>query len=70
MTLAPIVVTANGKHYLCVHDGADTISIYEVRASGNITYIDDWAPLIEFDSAEIFRSWCENAVKNNPTPFR
>lgn len=67
MSLDPIVVTANGRHYLCVHDSKWTISIYEIR-TGNIIYIDDWAPLIEFDSPEIYKAWCENAVKNNPEP--
>jgi hypothetical protein len=66
----PIVVTANGKHYLCVHDGDFTISIYEVRPkTGNIVYVDDWAPLVKFDSSESFKVWCEDAVKNNPIPF-
>ena len=70
MDFNPILVESNEIHYLCVPDRDGHISVYEIRlATGNILYIDDWKPKVEFRTADEFRAYCEQAVKDNPPPF-
>jgi hypothetical protein len=70
MDFNPILVEANEKHYLCVPDREEHISVYEIRlATGSILFIDDWAPKRGFNNADEFRAYCEQVVKDNPVPF-
>lgn len=70
MDFNPILVENNEMHYLCVPDRGGHISVYEIRlATGNILFIDDWAPKRPLVNADEFRAYCEQAVKDNPVPF-
>jgi hypothetical protein len=70
MDFNPILVEANEMHYLCVPDRDRCISVYEIRlATGNILFVDDWAPMRDLNTVDEFRAYCEQVVKDNPIPF-
>ena len=63
----PILLTANGKHYLCESTGSNSVEVYELRPGGVTRLIDEWITH-EFTSRAHFVSYCEQIVKTDPQP--